>query len=367
MNTKLYVKLNTSPVKIIIASSKQDNWMNIEENRKWYTDIYNRHTFSSFNLLILLMLCSVSLNVVADVGLSSDNSGKKAVLNLDLPNKKHNHKMALTIEKLNPEKDATREFRITGSHLGIFHNFWSNTKNTFAGDNLWYHGAAFGSTFLLATSGTDRQVQDYFQEDPLGKTYGDGALILGGIWQPIIGGALYFNSDAETKTAGSAVMQAAIIQFAYTNVLKVITGRPDPIENGDQANKQDGVCGNSSDAEAFFKFSKGCTWPSGHASSAFSLISSLYAYYPKKKWIAYWGYPTALAISVGMIENDEHWLSDIVAGALIGHVIGWTIGTNFRNDFDQLNKKQSQRPTSRYFLSPVVSSAGVGFSYRITF
>jgi len=176
---------------------------------------------------------------------------------------------------------------------------------------------------------------------------------------------VYFNSDAETKTAGSAVLQAMIVQAAYTTLLKGFTGRPDPIENGDPANKEDGTCGNSSDAEAFFV--GGCTWPSGHTSSAFSLVSSLYAFYPEKKWIAYYGHPMALTIGLGMVEADEHWFSDIVAGAFIGHVIGWTIGKNFRKDLNQINSTQRGRPVQRHFASPVISPAGAGFVYQFRF
>lgn len=327
-------------------------------------DINNNFYVTSNFFLMLLVFFLVSLDVYANVGLSEDQFKTETVLNLQLPSadKVYNVKNRVTEVTL-----GESNVRVSDSHLGVFHNFWSNTGDSFTGNNLWYHGAAFGSTFLLATSGVDRDVQDYFQEDPVGETYGVGALILGGIWQPVIGGALYFASDAETKTAGSAVLQTALIQFAYTNVLKAVTGRPDPIEGGDPANKQSGVCGNSSDATAFFQLVRGCTWPSGHASSAFSLVSSLYAFYPEKRWIAYWGYPAAVAISMGMVENDEHWFSDVVAGAFIGHVIGWTIGKNFRNDFDQLNNNQGRGSTQRHFVSPIVSSAGVGFTYQFKF
>ena len=41
---------------------------------------------------------------------------------------------------------------------------------------------------------------------------------------------------------------------------------------------------------------------------------------PDEIWLPIIGYPFALAIGVGMIEGDFHWLSDIVAGGLIGFV-----------------------------------------------
>jgi len=330
-----------------------------------------RQSIFSLFILLLMLLFPVSPAVFAEVEQPQGQLEKTTGLNFKLPSLRKDHKTKKQRTKLSLSSRTMDETETsnqkTASHLGVFHNFWSNTADSFTGDQLWYHGAAFGSTFFLAASGADREVQNYFQKDPIGEAYGLGAFIVGGIWQPVIGGALYFTSDDETKTAGSAVLQAAMVQFAYTSVLKVVTGRPDPIENGDPANKQTGVCGNSADATAFFQIVRGCTWPSGHSSSAFSLVSSLYAFYPEKTWIAYLGYPTAMAIALGMVENDEHWFSDVVAGALIGHVIGWTIGKNFRNDFDQLNNPQSHQSIQRHFVSPVISSTGFGLIYQLKF
>lgn len=316
---------------------------------KRLSNFCGRNVFSLF--IFLLIVLSAPVEVSAKVEPSKDQLARITAPSLEL----------------GEIGEAEMSDKRTATYLGIFHRFWFNTAESFTGEALWYHGAAFGSTFILAGSGADREVQDYFQEDPVGSAYGVGAFVVGAIWQPIIGGALYFSDDAEIKTAGSAVLQAAIVQFAFTNVLKFLTGRPDPIENGDPANKQDGVCGNSSDPRDFFQIIRGCTWPSGHASSAFSLISALYAFYPEKKWIAYFGYPIALAIGLGMIESDEHWLSDVVAGAFIGHTIGWTIGTNFRNDFDQANNIQSNRPAQRHFISPLISPTGIGLVYQFKF
>jgi hypothetical protein len=47
-------------------------------------------------------------------------------------------------------------------------------------------------------------------------------------------------------------------------------------------------------------------------------------------WVPLIAYPMALMIGIGMIEGDHHWASDVVAGAMIGHVIGYTTGHNMR-------------------------------------
>ena len=75
------------------------------------------------------------------------------------------------------------------------------------------------------------------------------------------------------------------------------------------------------------------------------------------------GYPLALGIGLGMVDADEHWFSEIVAGALIGHVIGWSIGTNFREDFNHLHLKKAPQ---KHFVAPTFSSHG-GVSIHYTY
>jgi hypothetical protein len=58
-------------------------------------------------------------------------------------------------------------------------------------------------------------------------------------------------------------------------------------------------------------------------------------FYRDEPLIALLGYPVVLAVGVGMVEGDYHWLSDVVAGALIGHAIGWQIGTHFRERYER--------------------------------
>ena len=56
------------------------------------------------------------------------------------------------------------------------------------------------------------------------------------------------------------------------------------------------------------------------------------AYYPEKRWIAWVGFPLAAYMGLAMIDGDHHWVSDVIAGGLLGHVIGWTIGKAFARE-----------------------------------
>lgn len=76
------------------------------------------------------------------------------------------------------------------------------------------------------------------------------------------------------------------------------------------------------------------------------MAAALSAYYPEHVWIPLVAYPTALLIGAGMIEGDHPWASDVLAGAMIGHAIGYSIGENFRALRDKTGRgARSQTPT----------------------
>lgn len=60
------------------------------------------------------------------------------------------------------------------------------------------------------------------------------------------------------------------------------------------------------------------SFPSGHATSVFAVATVLGAFYPRLRWPLY---AVAGAIALGRVYLSRHYLSDIVAGALIGLVV----------------------------------------------
>lgn len=59
-------------------------------------------------------------------------------------------------------------------------------------------------------------------------------------------------------------------------------------------------------------------------------------------------YPLAAAVGYGMVAGDHHWLSDVVAGALVGQAIGQAVGRQFA---------RSPRAVS-WSLAPMTGGAG---------
>lgn len=60
--------------------------------------------------------------------------------------------------------------------------------------------------------------------------------------------------------------------------------------------------------------------PSGHAIFFFALASAAYEFDPR---FGRWLYVSAFIISVARVIGGVHWPSDILAGAVLGILIGW--------------------------------------------
>jgi membrane-associated phospholipid phosphatase len=245
-----------------------------------------------------------------------------------------------------------------------------NLEGIYGWPNVLFHVSAVAVTPPLVY-GADEPVQEYFQkEDPLGNAFGPAMLWGGGLAPILLPAGLYgfglAGDNDEVATAGAAAIQAVVTQFVVITTLKWLTDRAGPYPNGDPAEERwnSSLLRDSKHADDWnfnpFELSGGLRWPSGHTASNVALVSALVAFYPDELWLALVGYPLALAIGVGMIEGDYHWLSDVVAGALMGHVIGWVVGKNFRDEFEARRAGGSTEPIRETQL--ILAPAPLGLS-----
>ena len=69
-------------------------------------------------------------------------------------------------------------------------------------------------------------------------------------------------------------------------------------------------------------------WPSGHTSSSFTVASVLHEFYGLKVGLpAYLG---AGVVAWRMMDQGDHWASDVVFGATLGWVVGHTVARNHK-------------------------------------
>jgi membrane-associated phospholipid phosphatase len=110
---------------------------------------------------------------------------------------------------------------------------------------------------------------------------------------------------------------AILIAGVLTYELKDIFGRtwPETWVNNNPSYFGNGTYG-------FFPFHGGqgyASFPSGHMTAISALAGALWFLWPRLRWL---GVALATAVAVGLLGADYHWLSDIMAGAIVGGSTG---------------------------------------------
>jgi len=242
-----------------------------------------------------------------------------------------------------------------------------NLSDCFWGETTFFHLGAFATTSVMVNTHADRKIQDYFiEKNPLGQPFAFAMLRLGDATSIILGLSFWgigsWVGDSTLAAAGAAAVQAVTINGAFVGSLKMITGRTRPGE----FNRDDDFFPSWKDRVD--DFGHRLSWPSGHTSSSFAFVASQHAFYPKEKWIPWVGYPITAAIGIGMVEGDYHWASEVIAGAIIGTVIGYTTGRNFREEYERRRSGKTDEPKSHgykkpaFIFSPAVTNGGYAMS-----
>lgn len=183
---------------------------------------------------------------------------------------------------------------------------------------------AASTAFLIAADETiHRTVKSYADEHvwvgdvgpvitEMGQT---GALATAGLF---FGAGLVFK-DAKARDTGylaaSAMLQTALVD----NVLKGLTGRQRPY----YANGVDHWSG----PKAFFKrFDEDAggrylSFPSGHSATAFALATVVALQYRRPGWVPFVAYGVAAGVGLSRMTIDRHWASDVLVGAVVGHLV----------------------------------------------
>ena len=210
--------------------------------------------------------------------------------------------------------------------MGAFpKNLGRNFVGVFSGQNLLPF--AVGAAVTTMSSAFDSRTQNLLVGScascgTTGSTAGGIAIA------PVVGGLFLagrFAPQGRFRAMTYDFAQALVVTEAYTGILKysVQRTRPDGTDN--------------------------LSFPSGHTSAAFTLATVAEHHYGWKIGVP--AYLLASGIGYSRMEKDKHYLSDVLAGATLGIIVGRTVG---RLDGDRPAKK------STFAVTPATDAHGQG-------
>lgn len=205
--------------------------------------------------------------------------------------------------------------------------------------------AVVGGVMLL-----DKTIDREFQQNRSRFTdrVSDATTSLGGAWASNLGiGYLavgYIARNWELRETGREVLEAGFLSHLLDKyVLKRAFGRERPFE---------------SDGETrFHAFSSHDSFPSGHATQAFSL-ASVVAMRAKGWVVPTIAYTAATLVSLDRVNDHVHFASDVVAGAALGIAVGRFIVARHRSA-----RAQTGKPAADINLVPIPG----GLAARVVF
>jgi hypothetical protein len=191
--------------------------------------------------------------------------------------------------------------------------------------------AVLAAGFVAATAAAapaDRWFTRQLQDDArqANRALNRGATVFRIVGHPggmIAGGTMYIaglaSSDRRLEDLGLHSVESIVLAHVITGTVKVVVGRARPFVSRDNARN--------------FKFFRGLkdddyrSFPSGHATAAFAFASLISAetshWWPDTRWVV--GpvmYGAATLTGVSRMYNNQHWASDVLAGAAVGTLAG---------------------------------------------
>lgn len=183
------------------------------------------------------------------------------------------------------------------------------------------------TTVIFVTSLDQNIDQDFIERDDfyikpasklaqIGDAYDklSAEYVLAGLSVPMLAGGLVLK-DKKLMTTSRVMIESFLIAGAITQIGKKISGRARP------------YTGNGPSSFAWFKFSgaeERRSFPSGHATGAFALMTVLAKQYDSW-WVEIPCYTLAVSVAMQRLDTHRHWGADVVLGSAIGYWVGSTL------------------------------------------
>jgi membrane-associated phospholipid phosphatase len=174
----------------------------------------------------------------------------------------------------------------------------------------WWHGLVAVGGYAVLTS-MDGKFQSFARSNRNGTT-DDISSIARNMGQPTVYASVglgviatgIVTGDREIRDAGLRVTGSLAVTGLVVTAAKLAFGRSRP-NTGE------------SDADDFNPFSGQASAPSGHSAMAFALAASL-SDEIRNPWAAAGLYTLAAGTAYSRVNDDAHWMSDVIAGAAVG-------------------------------------------------
>ena len=158
-----------------------------------------------------------------------------------------------------------------------------------------------------------------------------GNLVLAGPALALVYGAGRLSGHPHLSQAAVRIGLCVAAAGTCTSALKQCFGRARPEQSPDEAWNLRPFSGHES-------------FPSGHAALAFATASAI-TVEASAKWVPWVAFPLAALVGWSRVHDDEHWTSDVVAGAALG---AWTA----RKTEMVLRDRETHRSRVSVFVCP---------------
>lgn len=212
-------------------------------------------------------------------------------------------------------------------------NDWQRTKTELNAKSIIISGSWFTGMYLLSYG--DEYLNENVKQLNTGnlkyyfKTIDN--LGYGPVAVPIsigVAGVSLLTNDSKFRQAALTSLESIAVTSVLVYALKIGIGRKRPYEN--------------KGAHSFDPFGGlDDSFPSGHTSTAFALITP-WIYYYKNPW-TYFLYIFPASTAISRMIFDKHWATDVLTGGAIGYVVSYYL-SNWHKEFSQSKITQSAPP-----------------------
>ena len=145
-------------------------------------------------------------------------------------------------------------------------------------------------------------------------------------------GILVVSRKKLERLYAEAMIYAILLGITLSTIIKAFTGRISP-PHFHYGEAQAMIDNSQAFNFGFLRESVMGGWPSSHATIAFAIATTLAFLLPKRWYVFVILFAPALFIGIG-VTFGFHWLSEFIAGACLGLVIGLVVGGFYNKNYD---------------------------------